>query len=251
MSDAYWDVRAVRRERIVRRWPSGGHLRADAAIVRVGHVDVTITDALPRTQTTEIIRELLAGAPTSMAMAMTLRRLVVCATHERPALPAGAPRPPALCDLRGGIWYLVDARAPERSLGPELFHHELAHCAGGLHGGPPDADADAWGAAQEHDEGHARRHLRIGAPVILGGLILGGRSVTTYGVDEGPVEDWADAVALYLREVRLGAALIPAGLADEAAPTRRPAGPVRFADLWPARAALISTFLSPTAPVAA
>lgn len=239
----------MRRERIVRRWPTGGHLRADAAIIRVGHVDVTITDALPRTQTTEIIRKLLAGAPTSMVM--RLRRFVVCAAHERPALPVGAPRPPALCDLRGGIWHLVDARAPERNLGTELFHHELAHCAGGMRGGPPDADTDAWAAAQAHDEGHARRHFRIEAPVTLGGLILGGRSVTTYGLEEGPVEDWADAVALYLREVRLGAALIPAGLTDVVAPTRRPAGPVRFADLWPARAALIATFLSPTFPAAA
>lgn len=236
-----WNIRAAHRERVERTWPGGGQVRFNATIAHVGHVDVVIAAGLDHEVIIERVRTLFVAAPTSMTA--TLRRFVICREQDRPALIPGAAHPPAMCDLRGGIWHIVDPTHLDRGLSVELFHHELAHCAGGWLGGPPDAAAAAWAQAQLSDAHHAQLRLGLVEPVALGGLLLGERSVTTYGLAEGPVEDWADAVSLYLRERRLGSALIPAGLADQVAPWRTPQGPVRFDELWPARAALIAAFL--------
>lgn len=241
MSHRSWDVRAGARCDFSRAWPGAGQVTFAALRTRIGHVDVVIADDAHPHATPEEIRALLAGAPRALTRA--LRRVVICTERQRPAVAPGAPRPPALCDLRGGIWHIIDPADPARALHPELVHHELAHCAGGPDGGPPGDLAAGWERAGVSDTTAARGRLRIDRAREVGGMLLGAGAVSTYARESGPVEDWADAIALAVRERRTGRPLIPADLADHIAPARRAPGPVCFADLWPARARIIDAFL--------
>lgn len=238
-----WEIRAGRFGQLDRTWPYGGRINTAAFIAQIGHVEVIVTAALTDDREAVLARahRLFVGAPPRMMA--SLRRLIICHAADRPLLPPTAPNPPAMCDLRGGIWHVLDGGDIADGLSTELFHHELAHCAGGMRGGPPDGAIDLWTGAQRADAATARGQLDLAGPVAVGGLLLGEMSVTSYGLEEGPVEDWADAVCLYLRERRLGAPLIPSGLADRVAPGRPGGESVRFADIWPARAAIIDAFI--------
>lgn len=131
-------------------------------------------------------------------------------------------------------------RQQEGTVKQSTFEHEVGHL---LYGGGPRILED-WIAASTSDAKRAVKTYDLPEGTGLQGLtpgsdrgfIVGYRGVTDYGGAD-PSEDFAESIRLYLRDRREGS--IGTLLTHE---------PVRFADVYPARAKLIEKWL-PMEPI--
>lgn len=116
--------------------------------------------------------------------------------------------------------------------------HELAHLAGSGDGGPPVALRADWERAQREDAAHARAWAgRVCLPESRFACTLGGIGITVNADEGGIVEDWADAVALWLLDAAAQ------GLAPTDADRL-----LRFDDIAPARARLCAHWAATLEP---
>lgn len=128
-----------------------------------------------------------------------------------------------------------------------LVEHELAHNAGGSDGGPPDDWREPWREAMRADQAAGRcllAHPTFGAdgtPGVHEGIPMriGRFGVTAYAEQVGITEDWADAVALYRADQRLGR-LVGAEAAMLLTGDPRP---LRFTDCYRRRAEILDHLL--------
>ena len=111
----------------------------------------------------------------------------------------------------------------------DIFDHEMGHVLGVNHGAPLPL---VWQGARANDAAEGGRYLSYS-----GNWNGSGDSVSEYG-STNPREDWAESVRLYMADKRFG-------YIGEGVEKGVPGGAikVRFADVWPNRAALINKWL--------
>ncbi len=189
-------------------------------------------DTVPDAVLLEGLGALLLGLPEVLRAAPRSLNFLRCPHRNR---PSGAPaalggfRSQAWYDYRGGAWFKVGARMHLVELDENQLEHELAHAAGGHTGGPPAGRRAAWTRARADDARMPGAPVCPGrSPYAVSILLTGGPWITDYAERLGEHEDWADAVALYRWEQR-HARPVTAGAS--------------FGELWPARAALLRSWL--------
>lgn len=151
------------------------------------------------------------------------------------------PFPPGLATLDGAIWFCLDPE-PDLGFSSYLFWHELAHTAGGCDGGAPGYIKQSWESARRADAAH-QNALTEGydaGPQAL--LCLGSPFITPYARQCAQArEDWAESVALYQLDATCDRFL---SRSDAEQLLGRPSAALRFREICPARAALISSWLA-------
>lgn len=213
--------------------PDGAARRLSGWAERGEGVTLFVDDGLDHERIGERVRQLL---DTSAGWLAAPTRQVMVVGRD-----AFAPGFVGLAYRRREIWLTDGEQVAERPL-IELGYvlaHELAHNAGGAVGGAPDALREDWRRAIADDAAHARRRLL--GPGASGmhaqvPMRLGRAGVTAYAEAEGECEDWAEAIALWDVERRVGNLVGPRAAALL---TGREVE-LSFADCYPARAAIIA-----------